>query len=97
MMKNNNIWSFPTHIAFETVHSYVKKFEEDSYNKNIVFDLSSTKDLHSSFIGFLIDVKQKTEKEGGTLEIYISPELEKIFIDKNLLQFLSYDCIKKSA
>ena len=97
MMKNKNIWSFPAHIAFETVPAYVKRFEEATCNRNMVFDLSGTKDLHSSFIGFLIDAKQKTEKEGGNLEIHISPELEKIFLDKNLIQFLSYDCIKKSA
>ncbi|MBN2403666.1 MAG: STAS domain-containing protein [Spirochaetes bacterium] len=97
MIKNKNTWSFPINIAFEMVPLYVKSFEETSCNRTITFDLSRTKYLHSSFIGFLIDAKQKTEKEGGSLELCISPELEKIFIDKNIIQFLQYTRARKSA
>ncbi|MFH0974306.1 MAG: STAS domain-containing protein [Spirochaetota bacterium] len=97
MNKNNNIWSFPLHIAFEMVSLYSKSFEEVPYNQNIIFDLTGTKNIHSSFIGFLINAKQRIKKEGGKLELYISPELEKLFIKKDLRRFLSYNSIKKSA
>ena len=85
------------YIAFEMVPIYVKNFEEASCNRSIIFDLSRTKNLHSSFIGFLINAKQRTEKEGGRLQLYISPELEKIFAKKDLINYLPYNCKKKSA
>jgi hypothetical protein len=97
MIKNKNTWSFPMYIAFEMVPIYVKNFEEASCNRRIIFDLSGTKELHSSFIGFLINAKQRTEKEGGSLQLYISPELEKIFAKKDLIKYLPYNCVKKSA
>jgi hypothetical protein len=97
MIKNKNIWSFPIDIAFEIVPVYVKNFEQASYDQRIIFDLSRTKSIHSSFIGFLINTKQKIDKLGGYLELNISPEIEKIFIEKGLIKFLSYNCIKKSA
>jgi anti-anti-sigma regulatory factor len=97
MIKNKKIWSFPIYIAFEMVPIYVKDFEEASCDRTIIFDLSRTKELHSSFIGFLINAKHRLEKEGGNLKLYISPELEKIFIKKDLFKFLPYNCVKKSA
>jgi anti-anti-sigma regulatory factor len=76
---------------------YVKKIEQASCDRRIIFDLSRTKRIHSSFIGFLINTKQKIEKLGGYLGLNISPEIEKIFVEKGLVKFLSYNCIKKSA
>jgi hypothetical protein len=97
MINNNNIWSFPIDIDLEIVPFYVKNFEQAPFDQRIIFDLSRTKSIHSSFIGFLINTKLKIEKEGGNLELNISPELEKIFIKRDLIKFLSYNCIKKSA
>ncbi len=97
MLKNKNTWSFPKNIAFEMVPIYVKNFEQAAYNKGIIFDLSRTKNIHTSFIGFLINTKQRIEKEGGNLKLNISPELEKLFIEKGLVKFLSDSSMKKSA
>lgn len=97
MIENNNIWSFPLQIAFEMVPLYSKKFEEVPCNQRILFDLSRTKYIHSSFIGFLINAKQKTDAEGGCLEMQISPELENLFVKKDLKNFLQFHYIKKSA
>ena len=97
MIKRKKTWSFPKDIAFEMTHIYSKKFEEMPFNQKISFDLSRTKNIHSSFIGFLIDAKQKIEKKGGSLELNISPELEKIFINKELNTFLIYNRIVKTA
>jgi hypothetical protein len=97
MINNKNIWSFPMDIAFDMVPIYVKDFEEALFDQRIIFDLSRTKSIHSSFIGFLIDTKQKIEREGGNLELNISPELEKILVKRGLIKYLSYNCIKKSA
>jgi anti-anti-sigma regulatory factor len=97
MIENNNIWSFPLQIAFEMVPLYSKKFEEMSCNQQILFDLSRTDYIHSSFIGFLINAKQKTDAEGGSLKIHISPELEKLFVKQELKNFFQFHCIKKSA
>ena len=97
MIENNHTWSFPNYITFEMVSSYSKNLEEASSNRNIVFDLSKTKNIHSSFIGFLINTKQMTEKKGGNLKIYLSPELEQLFIVRNLVKILPYFHVKKSA
>jgi len=96
-MIKNNIWTFPVDIAFETVSLYLKEFEELQGGQTIHFDLTNTRNIHSSFIGFLIDTKQKAEKSGGNLDLHISPEIEKIFVTKGLTKFLQYNPVKKSA
>ncbi|MDY6970669.1 MAG: STAS domain-containing protein [Spirochaetota bacterium] len=89
MEKNNNIITFPLNISFEMVSSYLKRFERESHNSSIIFDLSKTETIHSSFIGFLIHAKQKTEKGGGKLTIIISPSMERIFIMLNIIEYLT--------
>ena len=69
---NDNNWTFPLQIDFEKVTQYINRFEEQKYNNKIIFDLSKTTYIHSSFIGFLIHAKLKIEKEGGILQILIS-------------------------
>lgn len=97
MKKTKNIWKFPAIIEFETVPQYSKKFEKLQMDQTLVFDLSNTQSIHSSFVGFLIYAKKQTEKEGGNLSLIISPYLEKIFKMLNIGNFLPYSCIKKSA
>ncbi len=93
----NNNWSFPSQINFEMVTRYLKRFENTRCDQKITFDLTNTDYIHSSFVGFLIHVKLKTEKEGGIFKLMISPELEKIFVSMNLDKFLHYIPVKKSA
>ncbi len=97
MSKNIKTWSFPEHINFEILTHYLKKFDEENHNQKFIFNLSKTTYIHSSFIGFLINFKDKIEKKGGNLELLISPELEKFFNKINLGKFLSYTIVKKSA
>ena len=97
MVKNEKNWSFPQDIDFEMVIQYVIEFEETQWPEKIIFDLSKTKYIHSSFIGFLINAKQKAEKINAELSLLISPELEKIFIKMDLIKFLPYLLVKKSA
>lgn len=97
MNKNEKTWTFPQHIGFEMVIQYIIEFEETQWPGKIVFDLSKTKYIHSSLIGLLINAKQKAEKINSGLSLLISPEIEKIFIKMNLVKFLPYMLVKKSA
>ena len=93
----NNTWKFPVDIEFEEVTNYLMKFDKMSQNQTITFDLSETRNIHSSFIGFLIHAKRKIESEKGRLILIISPSLEKIFTMLNLHNYWVYSCIGKSA
>ncbi len=92
----NNTWSFPVNIEFEEVAQYSRMFEELSHNDAITFDLSDTKNIHSSFIGFLIYAKHKLEDGQGELHLTISPSLKKIFTMFKLEEYLPHTCIAKS-
>ncbi len=72
-------WEFPSEISLEEVTAYSKKFDSMPHYRFYTFDLSLTKRIHSSYIGFLIDVKQKLDRGNGKLSIEISSSLEKIF------------------
>ena len=90
MKKYNKTWSFPATIDMEMVALYLNKFEQNPRSRHISFDLSKTKYIHSSFLGFLIDARQKIIKEGGDLQLLISPEIEKILLKRNLGNYLPY-------
>lgn len=79
-----NTWKFPRYIYFESASSYTQKFSNLMYNENVIFDLSETENVHSSFIGFLIDLKQRIDKCGGILTIHPSPSLERLLNIINL-------------
>ena len=80
----DNTWKFPRFINFESASSYTQKFSTLMYNENVIFDLSETENVHSSFIGFLIDLKQRIDKSGGVLIIHPSQSLERILNIINL-------------
>lgn len=73
-------WIFPKHIAFEHVADYMKKFYSSKNDKQIVFDLSNSTRVHSSFIGFLIYAKSVIEENGGSLQIILSTPVKKLFL-----------------
>ncbi len=72
-------WKFPSIITLEEVADYAKKFDRMPHFRFYTFDLSHTNQVHSSYIGFLIDVKQKLDRVNGRLSIETSSSLEKIF------------------
>ena len=61
MAAKNNLWEFPVNITLEDVNRYLKRFEEMPEQIKYTFNLSNTKHMHSSFIGFLIYVKKELE------------------------------------
>ncbi len=84
---DGNIWKFPKQINFETASSYTQKFINLQFEESVIFDLSETENVHSSFIGFLIDLKQRIDRNGGILTIHPSPSLEKLLNVINLYDF----------
>jgi anti-anti-sigma regulatory factor len=79
------VFKFPEHIDFETASNYFGRMVRFNYDERIVFDLSQTREVHSSFIGFLIDMKRRTEKEGGDFVLRLSPSMESFFSQTNLI------------
>jgi hypothetical protein len=61
----NSRWVFPEDIDFETASTYIFNMGTINYGGVNVFDLSKTYNAHSSFIGFLIDIKQRIDSKGG--------------------------------
>ncbi|MBN2040164.1 MAG: hypothetical protein JW864_08995 [Spirochaetes bacterium] len=94
MINSKKTWSFPENIDFEMVIQYVIEFEENQMPKQMIFDLTKTKYVHSSFVGFLINAKQKAGKSRSELQLLVSPEIEKIFINMDLGKFLQYQSAK---
>lgn len=74
-----NSWKFPRTINFESSSTYVHRFNNLDYSEEIIFDMRETDNVHSSFIGFLINLKQKVNMNGGKLTFYLSDSIEKLF------------------
>ncbi len=83
----NNKWTFPESIPLEIVPEFQEKFNNISIDGNIIFDLSATRDVHSSFIGFLLNTKNQLNKKGGTLILHLSTEVEKLFFMMNIRNY----------
>ncbi len=57
-------WTFPEEIKIENVATYDRVLKKMTDDKNIIFDLSNTFDIHASFIGFY-GAKTKVKKVFG--------------------------------
>lgn len=86
-IKNERKWIFPDHIKFEEVPVYAERLKEQNLQGNIIFDLSETINIHSSFIGFLIHAKHNIEKKDGNLLLLLSSTVEKILIMLNIMDY----------
>jgi anti-anti-sigma regulatory factor len=84
-------WTFPEDIKFEDVSSFSARFENDMRNKNIIFDLTGTTSMHSSFVGFLIHTKHHLRLNGNTLLLRISLTVEKLLILLNIMEYFTPD------
>ena len=84
---DDKTWKFPESIKYETAATYNDMFSEIKSHEIILFDLSGTQVIHSSFIGFLIDLKQRLESEGGELRIEPSPAFERLLSILDLNNF----------
>lgn len=89
--ENRDVWIFPESISFEKAAEYVEKLNENEDIINIVFDLSSTVNIHSSFIGFLIHAKHSLNKRGANLTLILSLTVEKLLILLNIIDYFSPD------
>ncbi len=76
---DDNRWKFPVTIQFETAASYHDFFNDIKYDETVIFDMKETDALSSSFIGFLLDIKHRVEKNGGKLQIISSEPVDKLF------------------
>ncbi len=76
--ENQTVWRFPREIDFSLVSQYLKMMEKYNPDHILVFDLNDTEVVHSSFIGFLIHVKEKLEQDGVRLILETSPNIRKI-------------------
>lgn len=78
------LWTFPRSITFESTSSYSNRFADVDLKGHFVFDLSNTDEVHSSFIGFLLDMKRNIEGQGGTFRLQLSTSLDYLFYQLNL-------------
>ncbi len=84
-------WSFPVVVRYDEISEYslmLKKVEE---RENVLFDLSETKRINSSFIGFLIHAKEYIEnRNNGQLHLKFSDSIERIVA---LLGLTAHFCV----
>ncbi len=78
-MKKRYIWRFPEIIKIFDVPEYLQLFIKIKKHKEIVFDMTDTVDINSSFIGFLIYTKEQLKKHGIAYAFLVSPHVEKTF------------------
>jgi anti-anti-sigma regulatory factor len=97
IMEHTKTWIFPTHIHFIDVPYYMQKFNDEMGSNEIIFDLTSTIDLHSSFIGFLLIAKSKMNEKGGSLKILTSDTLERIFAMLNIIDHFNAEIVNNVA
>ena len=84
---DENSFKFPKTINFGSPSTYIKKFNNLDHSEEIVFDMSETDIVHSTFIGFLIDLKQKVDRNGGQLKFHLSGSIERLF---NILKLYDF-------
>jgi hypothetical protein len=95
--KNKSTWIFPETINFEQASGHITYFYRKLPLKYAFFDLSATKNIHTSFIGFLINIKHVLEKNGGIFTIHPSPEVKKILTHLNLMSYFSSSMLTSKA
>ncbi len=71
------IMRFPRHISFDIVPGYIEMLKGENIPHDVHFDLSMTELIHSSFIGFMLDAKNVTEKNDKKLTLRVSETVEK--------------------
>jgi hypothetical protein len=80
-------WKFPENIKFEEVSEYLGKFKHVDASGKIIFDLTGTLNIHSSFIGFMIHAKHMSIQNGGTLSLMLSYTAERILTMLNIIDY----------
>jgi len=93
----NNRWVFPKNISLESVADYSQLFEGLINPGDLIFDLSQTENMHSSYIGFLIHAKHILNKKGAALKLILSFTSEKILTMLNILDHFSSEISESTS
>jgi anti-anti-sigma regulatory factor len=84
-MQVHTTWLFPHEIEFQTATELTQRLCDLAGTDNtVIFDLSKTKSVHSSFVGFLIHTKNYLESNGMRLVLRTSPQIDKVLALLNL-------------
>jgi anti-anti-sigma regulatory factor len=76
-MKSIFTWRFPSIISFFIVPKYLKTLETVMDIDTIIFDLTRTNNMHSSFTGFLLFAIDRLNNQGKDIEVKMSPYVRK--------------------
>ena len=96
MKETGNTISFPDVIEFESATNFSKELQNMDLEDEVVFDLTETTRIHSSFIGFLMHTKYMLEGSGKKLVLRTSPQIDRLFSMLNLTDFFS-DTIRRDG
>ncbi len=88
-------WTFPEEISFSSVHEYAMQFQALQNPADVIFDLSATSRLHTSFIGFLISTRHTLAGKGIGFRLRASDELEQILRRMKLGDYFERDTEKE--
>jgi len=88
IQETKKVWIFPENIGYESVPGYLTAFNEQNGITEIIFDLSATERIHTSFIGFLLHTKQAACKKNSRIKLILSPGVKNILNMLNLYEFL---------
>ncbi|MBN1532691.1 MAG: hypothetical protein JXA20_08520 [Spirochaetes bacterium] len=84
---------FPKQIGFLDVADFMEKFNQIDPGLPVVFDLTETQDIHSSFLGFLLHAKNTIARKNGSLVLLLSYTIEKILFMVNLAEYFSREIV----
>lgn len=91
-MENVYRMSFPRKIDMFHVSEYMKEIEKYLKTPTVIFDLRETIDIHSSFMGFLLVIKNRVERNGGRLQVEMSPYIRRVMDMLGMADYFVYDC-----
>ncbi len=89
--------TFHRDIDFQTASIYQSMLKIPETRGLVVFDLSEICGVHSSFIGFMIDLKRMLTNAGGELQVILSEPLDTFFSKVGLDKYFTVKHFKKSA
>ncbi len=101
MNQIENKWTFPEKISFTDAYTYYSKIESDRHIPEVLLDCTRISEIHASFLGFLITLREKVQKSNGILLLNCSEYMDKILHEKDLCDYLNSNknssSFKKSA
>ena len=95
--ETTKLWAFPETIGYETVPGYLSYLMELAHYNELIFDLSRTRTLHTSFIGFLLHSRQMASRNNMDIKLILSPTAANILKMLELYDFLTSPAVKSNA